>query len=157
LALTCYTASSKADILGVPILNGQFTVNVMTGADAYQLQQIKNNPAATSHYISDDGNVYSTKISPRYNPEGELRLVKPRLHPSGYLYYGLFVGEGKDKQRLWRRGHRLVYEKFGGEIPKGLEIDHIDGNKHNNDITNLRAVTRSQNMKAMWERKNKTK
>ena len=57
LALTCYTASSKADILGVPILNGQFTVNVMTGADAYQLQQIKNNPSATSHYISDDGNV----------------------------------------------------------------------------------------------------
>jgi len=29
----------------------------MTGADAYQLQQIKNNPSATSHYISDDGNV----------------------------------------------------------------------------------------------------
>lgn len=57
LALTCYTASSKADIVSVPILNGQFTVNVMTGADAYQLQQIKNNPAATSHYISDDGNV----------------------------------------------------------------------------------------------------
>ncbi len=57
LALTCYTASSKADIVSVPILNGQFTVNVMTGADAYQLQQIKNNPAATRHSISDDANV----------------------------------------------------------------------------------------------------
>jgi hypothetical protein len=57
LALTCYTASSKADIVSVPILNGQLTVNVMTGADAYQLQQIKNNPAATSYYISDDANV----------------------------------------------------------------------------------------------------
>ena len=57
LALTFYTASSKADIVSVPILNGQFTVNVMTGADAYQLQQIKNNPAATKHNISDDGNV----------------------------------------------------------------------------------------------------
>ena len=57
LALTCYTASSKAEIVSVPILNGQFTVNVMTGADAYQLQQIKNNPAATSYYISDDANV----------------------------------------------------------------------------------------------------
>lgn len=29
----------------------------MTGTDAYQLQQIKNNPAATQHYISDDANV----------------------------------------------------------------------------------------------------
>jgi hypothetical protein len=57
LALTFYTASSKADIVSVPILNGQFTVNVMTGADAYQLQQIKNNPAATRHNISDDANV----------------------------------------------------------------------------------------------------
>ena len=57
LALTCYTASSKADIIGVPILNGQFTVNVMTGADAYQLQEIKNNPAATRYSISDDANV----------------------------------------------------------------------------------------------------
>lgn len=57
LALTFYTASSKADIVSVPILNGQFTVNVMTGADAYQLQQIKNNPAATRHTIYDDANV----------------------------------------------------------------------------------------------------
>lgn len=57
LALTFYTASSKADIVSVPILNGQFTVNVMTGADAYQLQQIKNNPAATRYSISDDANV----------------------------------------------------------------------------------------------------
>jgi hypothetical protein len=57
LALTFYTASSKADIVSVPILNGQFTVNVMTGADAYQLQQIKNNPAATQRFISDDANV----------------------------------------------------------------------------------------------------
>lgn len=57
LALTFYTASSKAEIVSVPILNGQFTVNVMTGADAYQLQQIKNNPAATRHNISDDANV----------------------------------------------------------------------------------------------------
>jgi len=51
------TNFSKAEIVSVPILNGQFTVNVMTGADAYQLQQIKNNPAATQHYISDDANV----------------------------------------------------------------------------------------------------
>jgi hypothetical protein len=105
------------------------------------------------YHICDDGRVFSTKVSPRYNKKGELRLVKPRTHPSGYLYYGLFVGEGQDKQRLWRRGHRLVYETFGGKIGEGREIDHIDGNKHNNDITNLRAITRSENMRAMFERK----
>jgi hypothetical protein len=110
------------------------------------------------YHICDDGRVYSTKIAPRYNPEGDLRLVKPRTHPSGYLYYGLFIGEKKNKQRLWRRGHRLVYEAFVGKIPVGYEIDHIDADKHNNDITNLRVVTRSENMLAMFERKrNKTK
>jgi hypothetical protein len=51
------TNYSKAEIVSVPILNGQFTVNVMTGADAYQLQEIKNNPAAIRRSISDDGNV----------------------------------------------------------------------------------------------------
>jgi hypothetical protein len=105
------------------------------------------------YHICDDGRVYSTKVSPRYNPEGDLRLVKPRTHPSGYLYYGLFIGEKKNKQRLWRRGHRLVYESFVGKIPAGYEIDHIDADKHNNDITNLRIVTRSENMLAMHERK----
>jgi len=29
----------------------------MTGTDAYQLQQIKNNPAATLYYLYDDSNV----------------------------------------------------------------------------------------------------
>ena len=57
LALTCYIASSKADIVSVPILNGQMTVNVMTGADAYQLQNIRNNASATRYTIYDDANV----------------------------------------------------------------------------------------------------
>ncbi len=105
------------------------------------------------YHICDDGRVFSTKVSPRYNQNGDLRLVKPRTHPSGYLYIGLYIGERKQKRRLWRRVHRVVYEAFVGKIPKGLEIDHIDGNKHNNDITNLRAINRSENMLAMFERR----
>ena len=110
------------------------------------------------YHICDDGTVYTTKVSPRYNPNGELRILKPRKHPSGYLYIGLYVGERKQKTRLWRRLHRVVYEAYAGKIPVGYEIDHISGDKHNNDITNLRLVTRSENMLAMHERKrNKTK
>jgi len=105
------------------------------------------------YYAKEDGTIWSTKVSPRYNKTGELRLVKPRNHPSGYLYYGLFIGSGQHKQRLWRRGHRLVYEAFAGKIPEGLEIDHIDGNKSNNNLTNLRAINRSQNMLAAFQRR----
>ena len=40
---------------------------------------------------------------------------------------------------------RLKYITFKGNIPDGHTIDHIDGNPLNNDIRNLRAVTRAIN------------
>ena len=98
------------------------------------------------YYISPDGTIYSTKYSKRYNHEGKLRLLKPRTHPSGYLYAGLFKGVGSSKQRLWRRVHRLVVESFIGPIPDGLEVNHKDLNKHNNNVSNLEIVTRRQNI-----------
>jgi hypothetical protein len=109
------------------------------------------------YFISDTGIVYSRKISPRYNPHGEMRVVRPRKHPSGYLYYGLFVGKGKTKVRYWRRGHRLVAEAFIGNIPDGMDVDHKDGDRHNNNVKNLRIVTHSENCLAGYERRKKQK
>ena len=40
---------------------------------------------------------------------------------------------------------RLKYLTFKGKIPAGFTIDHIDGNTLNNNIRNLRAVTRAIN------------
>lgn len=40
--------------------------------------------------------------------------------------------------------HRLIFLLCHGRLPK--EIDHIDGNPLNNNIENLREVTRSQNL-----------
>lgn len=46
-------------------------------------------------------------------------------------------------------GNKLLaevkYRTFVGDIPKGYQIDHIDGNTLNNDICNLRAVPRHIN------------
>jgi hypothetical protein len=115
--------------------------------------KLKEIPGLPDYYASEDGSIWSTKISKRYNNNGELRLIRPRLHPSGYLYYGLFIGSGPSKQRLWRRGHRLVYSTFVGKIPyfdkkgKQLDIDHINQNKHDNSVGNLRLVTHSENCK----------
>lgn len=41
---------------------------------------------------------------------------------------------------------RTIYQCFKGTIPSGYEIDHIDGDKNNNSISNLRAVTHKDNM-----------
>ena len=41
--------------------------------------------------------------------------------------------------------HRKVWEEHNGEIPDGLVIDHIDRDRKNNDISNLRVVTVKEN------------
>ena len=42
--------------------------------------------------------------------------------------------------------HDLVMRTFVGPRPEGMDIDHIDRNKRNNRRTNLRYVTRRENL-----------
>lgn len=42
--------------------------------------------------------------------------------------------------------HRAVYAWYNGECPKGYDIDHIDGNPFNNNLDNLQAITRKENI-----------
>jgi hypothetical protein len=51
----------------------------------------------------------------------------------GYFVVGLM------KRRY--KVHRIIYEMFYGEIPEGMVIDHVDRDKENNKIENLRAVS----------------
>ena len=40
--------------------------------------------------------------------------------------------------------HRYVWEYYNGEIPKECEIHHKDGNRHNNNISNLECISISE-------------
>lgn len=45
---------------------------------------------------------------------------------------------------LYVRLHRYVWEYFNGAIPKGYHVHHIDGDKTNNEISNLAMMSRSE-------------
>jgi len=41
--------------------------------------------------------------------------------------------------------HRVIWEIINGEIPEGMVIDHIDRNRKNNKLSNLRLVDSADN------------
>lgn len=47
--------------------------------------------------------------------------------------------------------HRIVMEAFHGK--SDLTVDHIDGNKENNNLTNLEYVTQTENAKRFHDKK----
>lgn len=42
--------------------------------------------------------------------------------------------------------HRLVWTVVNGDIPEGMEVNHIDENKQNNSISNLNLLTKTENL-----------
>lgn len=62
---------------------------------------------------------------------------------NGTLNYSGYRSVGVNYKR--KSLHRLVIEGFYGEIPDGLVVNHIDGNKSNNKLENLEVVTPSEN------------
>jgi hypothetical protein len=53
------------------------------------------------------------------------------------------IGQNINGKRKVLKAHRLAYFMILGELPN--VIDHIDGDKDNNEISNLRSCTNQQN------------
>lgn len=86
-------------------------------------------------YLPEDGIIFS-------------RLSKKGGKPDARGYKTCRIGG-----RLYKQ-HRVIYFLETGEQPEG--IDHIDGNKLNNHISNLRAANQSENIANSRSRKNST-
>ena len=72
------------------------------------------------------------------------RMLKQSLNNNGY-YYGGLTKEAKQQQHLV---HRLVANEFLEKPDNNYkyDIDHIDRDRTNNKMCNIRLATRSENM-----------
>jgi hypothetical protein len=64
-------------------------------------------------------------------------------HPvhTGYVRFCFCI----ENHRKFCLAHRAVWEAFNGPIPKGMQINHKNGNKSDNRLSNLEVCTQSQN------------
>lgn len=71
------------------------------------------------------------------------QILKKRINLYGYHHIGLC----KDSGQINGRVHQLVWDHFGDKPRNGLrlQIDHIDGDKLNNHISNLQLLTPREN------------
>ena len=76
--------------------------------------------------------------------------VRTRRNPCGFR--GVRTSEGYrsvtfkcDAGKIVAYVHRLVYETFVGPIPEGMVIDHINADRDDNSVVNLRCVTHKEN------------
>lgn len=90
-------------------------------------QGFKEIPSCPSYYVSKEGILLNSKG----------RVIEGSLR-NGYVRVNLIYGHFSK--------HRLIWETFNGTIPENMVIDHIDGNRANNALNNLRLVSQSENM-----------
>lgn len=82
--------------------------------------------------VSTEGQVYTHKYK---------KILKPRSK-KGYLNVSL----SKNKKRKEFKIHRLVAIDFIPNTENKEQVNHIDGDKNNNKVTNLEWVTQSENI-----------
>lgn len=99
---------------------------------------MKKIPGYDERYLVDEeGNLYSTN----YKNSGKTKKLKPARTPDGYYQTML---KRKDGRYISKKIHKLVALAFFGE--SDLHVNHKDGVKTNNSVSNLEYCTISENI-----------
>jgi len=104
------------------------------------------------YLVSNTGRVISTI-------KNKTRELKPQQDRVGYQHYRLYPEDKRFGSYPNNRGikpklfkaHRLVLETFSPTLDTALEVNHKDGDKHNNNLSNLEWVTRKENIQHSWD------
>lgn len=109
--------------------------NIKNGQSAAeQIYQMKDIPGWEGLYACDTkGQIYSYRSN---------KILSPSKSKRGYLHV-TFV---KDNKRYDYRVHRLIAMTFLENVENKAQVNHIDGNKLNNYLSNLEWVTAEENI-----------
>jgi len=105
------------------------------------MNTLKEIPEFEGYYASKDGEIYSSWTN--RHKKGKLHKLKKNINYHGY--YRVHIGGRKNSKIQFV--HRLVAMAHIDNPNKYTEINHIDGVKTNNHISNLEWCTRSHNIK----------
>ena len=115
-------------------------------------EQWKQVPGFGRYLVSNTGRVISTA-------RGKAKELKPQQDAIGYLHYRLYpedeslgsYGPGRGKRPRLYKAHRLCLETFSPTLDTTLEVNHINGNKHDNRLSNLEWLSKSDNLKHSYD------
>ena len=140
-----------------------------------ELEQIEEEEKIMSEIIAVRKQIISAKIKHKKNHKSYTDLKKEEVlkelekhnykefeSENGRIYYATSDGEFFSQTKRLKKGningyeyvtidgksklaHRVMWEVFNGKIPEGMEIDHINTDRLDNRIDNLRLVTPSEN------------
>jgi hypothetical protein len=114
------------------------------------MEEWKPVPIQQFHHLYEVSNLGRLRSFPKTTADGrklKAKVIKPTVNNSGYLQFKLH----NNKFRFNINAHKLVAITFGlifwnEHSLTEFQINHIDGNKHNNSVSNLEACTPSENL-----------
>ena len=92
--------------------------------------------------ITEDGKLFSHRKN---------KFIKPAFNSYGYLMAYLTPTDGS--RARWHMLHRLVAITYISDPPfERAEIDHIDNNRMNNNVSNLQWISHAENIQQSYKR-----
>lgn len=102
------------------------------------MKEVIVNLYGVDYFVRDDGKIFSTKNIGRGKYHKELTQ---HLRYDGYPV----VTVGTNKKRVQKTVHRIIAETFIPNPQNLPEVDHIDNDKTNNRVENLRWISSFEN------------
>lgn len=90
-------------------------------------------------FADDMGNIYTSFVG-NTDVNYPVRKITKYTTKDGYEYCS-----GVSDKATAQFVHRLIYEAFCGKLPEGYEADHINFDRSDNRLVNLRCITIGEN------------